>query len=465
MDTLVLPETVVGLEWYIFSQSTVKDVYILNPECFFAAASLSDDGSNIFPRNTVIHADEVSTAHIYADNYSKSMGYTFEVYDTHNNRTETIHKKATTKSDGHYTSTCDYCGESKEYTVKKIKTVSLSAASYTYSGKQKTPKVKAVDSAGKTISSKYYTVTYPKGRVKAGKYTVTVTFKDHYSGTMKKSFTIAKKRLKAADIKIPNIIYKGKATTPKIRHKGKTLKAGRDYTVTKINKNKSIGTANITVKLQGNYSGTVKTSYKILPDKVTDIKFKKRSEKTVTFKWKKVKGVTGYKVYRYNHNTYKFEPYKTTRSTSMTVTKLTKGLSRDYGYVIITVKAYKKVGKKFYYGKESENYGNCVKPRQPTYKVTCPDFGNIRILYKNLEYALTYVQIQVCINKSFNNREYNVRNMFVTIDRASDYDRYDFSSGLIRDERYYVRCRQYLYSDGMNPVYSKWGKKKKIYVR
>ncbi len=61
---------------------------------------------------------------------------------------------------------------------------------YTYNGEAKKPSVKIYDSKGKTLSSKYYTITYAKGRKNVGKYKVTVKFKGKYSGTKKFYFTI-----------------------------------------------------------------------------------------------------------------------------------------------------------------------------------------------------------------------------------------------------------------------------------
>lgn len=70
----------------------------------------------------------------------------------------------------------------------------LSKTSYTYDGKVKTPSVTVKNGNGKTLKKNTdYTVTYPKGRKAVGTYTVKVTFKGNYSGTVKKTFTIKPK--------------------------------------------------------------------------------------------------------------------------------------------------------------------------------------------------------------------------------------------------------------------------------
>ena len=70
------------------------------------------------------------------------------------------------------------------------KTATLSSTSYTYNGKVRRPSVTVKDSNGKTIGAGNYTVTYPAGRKNVGRYTVKITFKGSYTGSMKKSFEI-----------------------------------------------------------------------------------------------------------------------------------------------------------------------------------------------------------------------------------------------------------------------------------
>ena len=77
-------------------------------------------------------------------------------------------------------------------TYTRPNSISLSTTSCTYNGKVKKPSVIVKDN-GKTVSSKYYTVSYQSGRKNVGKYTVTIKFKAPYSGTVKKTFTIKPK--------------------------------------------------------------------------------------------------------------------------------------------------------------------------------------------------------------------------------------------------------------------------------
>lgn len=105
---------------------------------------------------------------------------------------ETTTVKATTTKNGKIEKKCSKCGyiASTSTTINKINSVKLSASTYTYNGKVKNATITVKDSAGKTISSKYYTVTYASGRKNVGTYKVTVKFRGNYSGTKTLTFTI-----------------------------------------------------------------------------------------------------------------------------------------------------------------------------------------------------------------------------------------------------------------------------------
>ncbi len=77
----------------------------------------------------------------------------------------------------------------------KAKSIKLSSTSYTYNGKVRTPKVTVIGKDGKKLSTKYYSVTYQKGRKNVGKYKVTVKMKGKYSGRKTLYFKIKPKKL------------------------------------------------------------------------------------------------------------------------------------------------------------------------------------------------------------------------------------------------------------------------------
>lgn len=98
--------------------------------------------------------------------------------------------------DGSYGKECKYCGATKDVVkIPYVKTIKLSTTSYTYDGKTKKPTVTVKDAKGKAlVNGTDYTITYPSGRTKVGKYTVTIKFKGNYEGTVKKTFEIKPKK-------------------------------------------------------------------------------------------------------------------------------------------------------------------------------------------------------------------------------------------------------------------------------
>lgn len=97
---------------------------------------------------------------------------------------------ATTKADGKIVSQCA-CGDIKSTVViPRIKDVKLSAETFVYNKKVKTPGVTVYDRNSGKVSSANYSVVQSSGRKKVGTYKVTVKFKGNYSGTVTKNFKI-----------------------------------------------------------------------------------------------------------------------------------------------------------------------------------------------------------------------------------------------------------------------------------
>ena len=89
----------------------------------------------------------------------------------------------------------EYAGsKSLSYTIKPaaLKSLTLSATSYTWDGKAKTPTTKVIGAVNSTalVKNTDYTVTYASTRKSVGTYKVTVKGKGNYTGTISKTFTI-----------------------------------------------------------------------------------------------------------------------------------------------------------------------------------------------------------------------------------------------------------------------------------
>ncbi len=143
--------------------------------------------------------------------------------------------------------------------------------------------------------------------------------------------------------------YTGNVLKPAIVVKDgdKKLVDGTDYLVTYKN-NKNIGTAEITVTGKGDYTGTKKLGFKIVPKKTTLTSKPGKTSvgwKRVTLGWKKSPGASGYQIY-YSENGGKFKRLTTVSSEKLSCTiRYTIGNTEQF-----KVRPYTKVNGKTYYG-------------------------------------------------------------------------------------------------------------------
>lgn len=136
--------------------------------------------------------------------------------------------------------------------------------------------------------------------------------------------------------------YTGKAIKPKVtvKLKKKTLTAS-DYTVSYKNNTKP-GTATVTVKGKGKYSGSVTKSFYIKP--ATPKKLRAETyTRTVKLTWSKSTGTTSYGVYMYNSKTKKWDKKDVVKGTTATIKSLQPGTAYKF-----RVRAYKKSSKALY---------------------------------------------------------------------------------------------------------------------
>ena len=139
-------------------------------------------------------------------------------------------------------------------------TVTLSQSSYVYDGTQKTPTLTVKDGSTTLVEGTAYTVTWPSGRTNAGTYTVTVTGKGDYTGTVTRDFTISAKSLSSCTVTLsqPTYTYDGtqKSPTVTVKDGSTTLTAGTHYTLTTPSGRTNAGTYTYKVTGKGNYTGT-----------------------------------------------------------------------------------------------------------------------------------------------------------------------------------------------------------------
>ena len=280
-------------------------------------------------------------------------------YNCCNGKTPHSYKTTTTEAtltqNGSIVKKCSNCGNATTTKINYPKTIKLSATSYTYNGKVKTPSVVVKDSAGKTLKQNTdYTVKYATGRINVGKYKVTVAFKGNYSGTKNLYFTINAEKASRCKASLSSIsyAYNGKVKTPAVTVKdsaGKTLKKNTDYTVKYATGRKSVGKYKVTVTFKGNYSGTKNLYFTINPVKTT-VKSLTAGKKSLKIAiTKKSTQVTGYQIQYATNKSFKSAKLKNVTSYKTTIVTLSKLSAKKTYYV--RVRTYKTVnGVKYYSG-------------------------------------------------------------------------------------------------------------------
>ena len=144
-------------------------------------------------------------------------------------------------------------------------------------------------------------------------------------------------------------VYTGNAITPKVtvKYNDKTLKAGTDYTLSYSKKLKAIGTAKVTVKGMGDFTGSRKVSFRIIP-KGTGLGVIRvnSSRGKMTLKWMERQNITGYQI-EYGlkkdfRNAVKLNVKKTKRMVTI------RNLKAKTTYYV-RIRTFRKVGKKVYF--------------------------------------------------------------------------------------------------------------------
>jgi hypothetical protein len=146
--------------------------------------------------------------------------------------------------------------------------------------------------------------------------------------------------------------YTGKAIVPtvKLSYGGTTLKKGTDYTVTCKN-NKNAGIATIIIKGKGNYSGTVKKTFKILPKQTTIAATASPKKGQIRVRWKKNSQASAYQI-MYSTNSKFKNAHSAYVKSSYTAKTISANVSAGKKYYV-KVRAYKKVGTSKVFGKWS----------------------------------------------------------------------------------------------------------------
>ena len=228
--------------------------------------------------------------------------------------------------------------------AKVTPTVSLSKASFVYSGKVQKPTL-TVKVGGTELKPSSYDVAFSTDCKAAGSHKVTVTLRGNYSGSTTATFDIAPaKTTPAVTLSKASFVYSGKVQKPTLTVKVNGSPAA--YNAIFSSGCKAVGSYKVTVKLKGNYSGSKTLKFKILP-KGTSISKLKAKSRGFTAKWaKQAAQTTGYQVQYSLKSTFK-KSKTLTIAKNKTVSKKVVKLKANKKY-FVRVRTYKKVGTVMY---------------------------------------------------------------------------------------------------------------------
>ena len=400
-----------------------------------------EDTTGVFTYNGECDVTATKQSYLALTYFKESVGNAAYEHKEHVAKNRTI--AATTSKDGAVVSDCRICGETFKTvkTIAKIKAVSLSSSSYTYDGSAKKPGVTVTDANGAKIASSNYSVAY-SNNVKKGTATATVTFKGNYSGTVKKTFIINPAKVSNVKLSSTSYTYNGKTKTPSVTvkdSKGRKLKNGTDYTVKYSSGRKNAGKYAVKVTFKGNYSGTVKKTFKINPAKVSNVKLSSTS-------------------YTYNGKT---------KTPSVTV-KDSKGrkLKKGTDYTVKYSSGRKKVGryavkvtfKGNYTGSKTVYY--YIIPKSTSISRVSALKKGFKLSWKKQKTQTTGYQIQYSTSKKFKKAK------AVNVSKNKTTSKY--VKKLSSKKKYYVRVRTYKkvkINGKTKKVYSSWSKTKTVKTR
>lgn len=260
--------------------------------------------------------------------------------------------KVTVTLKGNYTGTKTLTFKINPIDISKC-SVKLSATSYTYDGKVKTPSVTVKNASGTALTKDtHYTVSYASGRKNAGTYKVTVKMKGNYTGTTTLTFKIKPIDISKCSVKLSatSFTYDGKTKTPTVTVKsasGTVLKKDTHYTVSYASGRKNVGTYKVTIKMKGNYTGTKTLTFKILPPKTTVKSITSLNDALKVTVTKKSSQVSGYQIEYSTSKTFSKSTVKTLKGYSTTSVTL-KSLKNKTNYYV-RVRTFKTVSGVNYY--------------------------------------------------------------------------------------------------------------------
>lgn len=209
-----------------------------------------------------------------------------------------------------------------------------------------------------------------------------------------------------------------------------------------------IGTATVTCTAKDGSKLSATCKITVVPKKVTSVKVINPAPDGYTLSWEKTEGATGYRVYKYNSTTKKYEGYKSVSGNTLKFTGLKPG-----SYEYYRVYAYAKVDGLVYYASASPTCkAYTARPGKVTEITAKPAHNYINLSWSKTDFATGY-------KLYFYNSETS-KYTYIGYTTKTSYK----VSGLIPDTGYTFMVRAYLKHNGTT-VNASYSPLKTVYTR
>ncbi len=309
---ILLPKSVERVKTDALSGMHIQDITVINPECAIEWAMDEDGyGKGAISSRATIHGYENSTAQEYAE----KNGNTFVILSDEvcqHDYTERVKVAATCGKKGVKAFACKKCGDSYTEEIPML-------------------------------THDYQKVTVKATTSKDGN----IQKKCKFCGDVTEAVSIA--HPKTIALSKSSVTYHGRAQKVSVKVKDRAGKAvaSANYSVS-YRGNRNVGEATVTIKFKGNYTGSVKRTFRILPKGTSLSKISAKS-KGLLAKWKKQAAQTdGYQIQYSTNSKFKSKDTKTVsiKKNKITSKSLSKLKAKKKYYVRIrTYKAVKIKGK------------------------------------------------------------------------------------------------------------------------
>ncbi|MCD8189017.1 MAG: Ig-like domain-containing protein [Clostridiales bacterium] len=383
--------------------------------------------------------------------------------------TSEVTKEATATATGVRTYTATDTFHGATYTDEQTETIPATAtdiadctvtvANATYTGKAQTPAVTVKDANGNILTKDTdYKVDYTNN-TNAGTATVTVTGIGNYTGSVSKTFTIAKANQTVTAKAAATTIYAGKTTTitASTTGDGAIKYTSSDTSIATVSSKGVVtgvkpGTVTITVQAASttNYNASSKKTFSITVKlSSTTISSLTNTSSGITVKWGKVAGASGYYVYRKTSGgSYsKIATIKSGSTVSYTDTSVKNKNGTTYVYAV-----------RAYYGSTLGGYTGKTTVRLTAVSLSC--LKNVKTKKMTVKWKknckATGYQIQYSTSSDFSSYKTVTVSSYKTVKKTI--------SKLTKGKKYYVRVRAYKTVSGTK-YYSAWSSTKSVTIK